>query len=232
MGNFVIIGGSSGIGKELLKLLSESGHQVFATYFKNVVKKEIPNVEFQQLDVLDEDLNLDFLPEQIDGFVYCPGSINLRPFHRIKAKDFIADYQLQVIGAIRILQEIFPALKISGKASVVLFSSIVVQHGFNFHAQVASSKGALEGLCKSLAAEWAPHIRVNIIAPSLTNTPLSARFLNSEEKRESNAQRHPLQKIGDAIDIAEMAAFLLSDKASWITGQVIHVDGGLSSVKP
>ncbi|PXY01606.1 oxidoreductase [Marinifilum breve] len=231
MGNFVIIGGSSGIGKELVRILSKSGHQVFATYCKNLVEEKIPNVEFRQLNVLDENLSLDFLPEQIDGFVYCPGSINLRPFHRIKAEDFIADYQLQVIGAIRILQEVFPALKISGKASVMLFSSIVVQQGFNFHAQVASSKGALEGLCKSLAAEWAPHIRVNVIAPSLTNTPLTARLLNSEEKKESNAQRHPLQKIGDASDIAEMAAFLLSEKASWITGQIIHIDGGLSSVK-
>jgi NAD(P)-dependent dehydrogenase (short-subunit alcohol dehydrogenase family) len=113
----------------------------------------------------------------------------------------------------------------------VLFSTVAVQAGFNFHSQVAVSKGAIEGLSKSLAAEFAPTIRVNAIAPSLTDTPLASKMLDKPEKKEANAQRHPLKRIGEADDIAQAAAFLLSDKSSWITGQVLHVDGGMSTLK-
>ena len=171
------------------------------------------------------------MPDDLDGLVYCPGSINLKPFDRIKPEDFELDYKLQVTGLIKILQLVLPRLKKSANASVVLFSSVAVQTGFTFHSQVAASKGAIEGLTKALAAEFAPKIRVNCIAPSLTNTPLAASLINNEQKLEANSLRHPLKRIGHTKDIAHMALFLLSDKSSWITAQIMHVDGGISSLK-
>ncbi len=231
MQQYLIIGASSGIGKELAKQLAESGHQVIATYNKNKPTAENPNIRFHQLDVLDDTISLDFLPDALAGFVYCPGSINLRPFERMKPADFKSDYQLQVIGAIKLLQLVLPRLKKSGIASIVLFSTAAIKIGLPFHTQVAASKGAIEGLTKALAAEYAPTIRVNCIAPSLTDTPLAASLLNTDQKKEANALRHPLKRIGTTEDIANMAAFLISEKASWITGQILHVDGGISSLK-
>lgn len=227
MKNVLVVGASSGIGASLTQLLQQEGHNVWGTYRSN----EISGGQFHYLDVLEEELSLDFLPETLDGLVYCPGSINLKPFARIKPSAFEEDYKLQVIGAIKVLQAALKPLKKSGNASVVLFSTVAVQAGFNFHAQVAASKGALEGLTRALAAEFAPKIRVNCIAPSLTDTPLAAKLLNSDEKKAANAQRHPLKKIGTAEDIAQMASFLLSDKSAWISGQIMHVDGGMSNLK-
>ena len=229
--HYLIIGGSSGIGKELALQLSRSGAEVTATFNKNEPGAEQSGIHFHHLDVLSDNLSLDFLPDELAGLVYCPGTINLRPFERIKAADFEADYKLQVVGIIKVLQLVLPRLKKSGNASIVLFSTVAVQTGLPFHSQVAASKGALEGLTKALAAEYAPNIRVNCIAPSLTDTPLAASLLNTDQKREANALRHPLKRVGTTEDIANMAAFLLSDKAGWITGQVLHVDGGMSSLK-
>ena len=231
MQHYLIIGASSGIGQELAKQLAGSGNQVTATFHKNAPAVEDPNIRFHHLNVLEDTPALDFLPGELAGFVYCPGSINLRPFERIKPADFESDYKLQVTGAIKILQIVLPILKKSTNASIVLFSTVAVQTGLPFHAQVAASKGALEGLTRALAAEYAPAIRVNCIAPSLTDTPLAASLLNTEQKKEANALRHPLKRIGTAGDIANIAAFLLSEKASWITGQILHVDGGMSYIK-
>lgn len=231
MQNYLIIGGSSGIGQQLSTLLAESGKQVFATFNKNTPLNDKPNVLYHHLNVLEESLFVDFLPDELSGLIYCPGSINLRSFERIKPDDFEADYKLQVIGAIKIIQKVLPRLKKSQSASIVLFSTVAVQTGLPFHSQVAASKGAVEGLTKALAAEFAPRIRVNCIAPSLTNTTLASSLLNTEQKVEANAQRHPLKRIGTTDDIANLAEFVLSDKASWITGQIIHVDGGISTLK-
>lgn len=231
MKNYLIIGASSGIGKSLANKLAESGHNVFATYNEHPQDDAVQNITYSHLNVLDGEFDLSFLPEKLDGIAYCPGSINLKPFARIKPEDFLDDYALQVVGAIKVLQAVASKLKASGNASVVLFSTVAVQLGFNFHTQVAASKGAIEGLTKSLAAEWAPVIRVNAIAPSITDTPLASKLLGSDDKKEVNAQRHPLKKIGCPEDIAEMASFLLSDQSSWMTGQVLHVDGGMSSIK-
>ena len=231
MSNYVIIGASSGIGQQLAGQLADAGHHVYATYFKNKLHTENENVQYHYLNVLDEEIKPDFLPESISGLIYCPGSINLRPFERIKPADFAADYQLQVVGAVKTIQAVLPRLRKSGQAAIVLFSTVAVQTGLAYHSQVSASKGAIEGLTKALAAELAPSIRVNCIAPSLTDTPLAASLLNNEQKREANAQRHPLKRIGTAKDIADLAEFLISEKAGWITGQIIHVDGGFSSLK-
>lgn len=231
MGKYLVVGASSGIGKELAKQLSESGNQVYATFFKNETVSFNDNLSFHSLNVFDENISLDFLPDSINGIVYCVGSINLKPFARIKPEDFEVDYKLQVVGAIKIIQATLSRLKDSDNASIVLFSTVAVQSGLNFHSQVAASKGAIEGLTRALAAEFAPKIRVNCIAPSLIDTPLAASLLNTDQKKEANALRHPLKRIGTPTDIANMAAFLLSDKSGWITGQILHVDGGMGSIK-
>ncbi|MFM8742929.1 MAG: SDR family NAD(P)-dependent oxidoreductase [Cytophagales bacterium] len=231
MQNQVIIGASSGIGRALAQLLANEGHRVYGTFNKTTENRPEGLTGYAHLNVLDENPDFSFLPDSIDGLVYCPGAVNLKPFARIKPEDFISDYQLQLVGAVKVMQACLPKLKNSNQASVVLFSTVAVQTGFNFHSLVASSKGAVEGLTKALAAEFAPKIRVNCIAPSITNTPLAGTLLNSDEKKEANAQRHPLKKIGQPEDLANLAAFLLSDKSSWITGQVLHADGGMSSLK-
>ncbi len=229
MKNYVIIGGSSGIGQAIVNQLAAE-HFVHAT-FNSKVATNATNVNFHQLNVTDEVLDLAFVPDAIDGLVYCPGAINLKPFARIKPEDFVQDYQLQVIGAIKCIQALLPKLKTGSNPAIVLFSTVAVQTGLNFHTQVAASKGAIEGLTRALAAELAPTVRVNCIAPSLTNTPLAGSLLNTPEKMEANAQRHPLKKVGEASDIANMACFLLSEKAAWITGQILHVDGGMGNIK-
>ncbi len=230
MANYLIIGASSGIGKILAEQLAESSHQVYATYYKNeTASKNL--IEYHYLNVLDETLNFDYLPDTLDGIAYCPGSINLKPFNRITPSEFANDFNLQAIGAIKIIQAVLPKLKKAEHSSIVLFSTVAVQNGLPYHSQVSASKGAIEGLTKALAAEFAPIIRVNCIAPSLTDTPLAASLLNSEQKKDANAQRHPLKRIGTTDDIANMTSFLLSAKASWITGQVMHVDGGISTLK-
>lgn len=229
MKNYLIIGASSGIGEKLANILSDN-HIVFGT-FNNHPKESSSSISYHYLDVLSDNLDLSFLPDSLDGLAYCPGSIKLKPFHRITPNDFTNDYNLQVLGAIKVIQTALPLLKKSEDASIVLFSTVAVQQGFNFHSLVSTSKGAIEGLTKSLAAEFAPKIRVNCIAPSLTDTPLAESLLSTEEKKTAAAQRHPLKRYGSADDIAQMAAFLLSEKSNWITGQILHVDGGMSTLK-
>jgi NAD(P)-dependent dehydrogenase (short-subunit alcohol dehydrogenase family) len=231
MRNYLIIGGSSGIGASIVAKLAESREdKVLATYFSNATQ-DSDNVQFFHYNsMIDNIANYD-LPDEIHGFVYCPGAIMLKPFKRLTEQGVIDDFKLQVIGAMNTIQAILPNLTAAKNASVVLFSTVAVQQGFNFHAQVAMSKGAIEGLTKSLAAEFAPVIRVNCIAPSLTDTPLAEQLLSSEEKRKANADRHPMKQIGTADDSAELAVFLLSEKSKWMTGQIIHIDGGMSSIK-
>jgi NAD(P)-dependent dehydrogenase (short-subunit alcohol dehydrogenase family) len=231
MSTYLIIGASTGIGKKLAEQLVESGHNILVTYFRNKPEANADLPDYHYLNVLEETISIDFLSDVLDGLVYCPGSINLRPFERIKPADFVADFNLQVMGAIKIIQAAMPRLKKAENASIVLFSTVAVQTGFPFHTQVSASKGAIEGLTRALAAEFAPKIRVNCIAPSLTDTPLAASMLNTDQKREANALRHPLKKTGTPENIADMAEFLLSKKASWISGQIFHVDGGMSSLK-
>jgi NAD(P)-dependent dehydrogenase (short-subunit alcohol dehydrogenase family) len=183
------------------------------------------------IDITKEELQLDQLPDSLDGMVYCPGSINLKPFHRITDQEFMDEFNLNVMGAVRTVRSILPILKNSSASSIVFFSTIAAQQGMPFHASIATAKGALEGLTRSLAAELAPKVRVNCISPSLTNTPLAARLLATEEKKKASDERHPLKRIGEPTDLAQLAAFLISPQSSWITGQVIHADGGMSALR-
>jgi len=210
--------------------LANSGANVIATYNTNQPEPR-EGVRYIQHDVTNPEHSLDTLTDTLNGLVYCPGAINLMPFKRVKKENLMADFDLQVGGAVRSIQQALPALK-EGKGAVVLFSTVAVQTGFNFHSQVAMSKGAIEGLTRSLAAELAPSIRVNAVAPSITDTPLASRLLNSPEKKQANAERHPLQQIGSPQDIANAAAFLLQKESGWMSGQILTVDGGISTLKP
>lgn len=224
---YLIIGASSGVGAALLNLLNADQHHVI-TASRRPVEGSSTHIS---VDVSKDELDVTQLPDSLNGLVYCPGSINLKPFHRITDQEFIDEFNLNVIGAIKVVRSVLPLLKNTQQSSIVFFSTIAVQQGMPFHASVAAAKGALEGLTRSLAAELAPKIRVNCIAPSLTNTPLAARLLSSEEKKKTADERHPLKRIGEADDIARLAAFLLSTQSSWITGQIIHADGGLSALR-
>ena len=229
MKNYLIIGGSSGIGKEISELLSKE-NIVFSTS-RNELNESNENIRQIKYDVLEDDLDPGLLPNQIDGFVYCPGTINLRPFRSLKLETFRSDLELNLIGAIKTLQIILNRLQQSPSSSIIFYSTVAVKTGMPFHSSVSSSKSALEGLTKSLAAEFAPKIRVNCIAPSIVDTPLANKFLNTEDKIEKAAARHPLNKIGTAKEIAQLTQYLLDEKSKWITGQIINIDGGISSVK-
>lgn len=230
--NYLVAGGSSGIGLSLVNKLSEEGHHVLVISRTAQTLSHLPNVVHLQKDLLTDDVLEGELPEALDGLAYCPGSINLKPFRSLKTEAFLADFQINVLGAVKVLQAAQKALKkAETPASVVLFSTVAVGQGMPFHSSIAAAKGAVEGMARSLAAEWAPNIRVNCIAPSLTDTPLAKRLVSTPEKKEANAQRHPLKRIGTPEDIAALAQFLLSENSSWMSGQVIGLDGGMSTLK-
>ena len=229
MKTYLIVGGTSGIGLAISKLLQSRGHRTIV-----MSRHEHPeiqdNSEFHIWDAMKDPFPI-LERESLDGMVYCPGSILLKPFHRISDLEFQEALQLNALGAAKSLQAVYPLLRKSGHGSVVLFSTVAVQTGMPFHSSVAMAKGAVEGLTKSLAAEWAPAIRVNCIAPSLTQTPLAEKLLSSPEKIEAGDKRHPMGRIGQPEDIAQMAAFLLEENSSWITGQILAVDGGMGNLR-
>ena len=228
MKNILLIGGSYGIGLEISKnLVGANNIFVASRTFENSDHLNVIHIPF---DASTDSLDLSKLPSVLDGLVYCPGSINLRPFKGLKIETFEDDLQINFISLVKVIQTVLPLLTASNQSSIVLFSSIAVAMGMPFHTSVAAAKGAIEGFAKALAAEYAPRIRVNVIAPSLTDTPLADKFLNNETKQQKSAERHPLKRFGQPEDIAQMTSFLLDDKASWITGQVFHVDGGMSTL--
>ena len=228
MKNILLIGGSYGIGLAIAKELQYENK----VYVASRTNDEISEMHVTHLpfDASTDTLDTSKLPEVIDGLVYCPGSINLRPFRGLKPEAFEQDLQINFISLVKVIQTILPNLTASNQSSIVLFSSVAASMGMPFHTSVAAAKGAIEGFAKALAAEYAPKIRVNVIAPSLTNTPLADKFLNNETKQEKSAERHPLKRFGQPEDLAQMAAFLISEKSSWMSGQILHVDGGMSTL--
>jgi 3-oxoacyl-[acyl-carrier protein] reductase len=229
--NYLVIGGSSGIGLELVNKLVAEGHQVYSA---SRHQGDIPSAaHFIAFDVLGDTASLkENLPDVLDGLAYCPGTINLKPFGRLSETDFENDFKVNVLGAVKVIQAATPLLKKSESPSVVLFSTVAVQTGMGFHASIAASKGAIEGLTRSLAAEFAAiKIRVNALAPSLTATPLAQALISSPERKEASDKRHPLGRIGTAKELADAAFFLITPQSAWITGQIIAIDGGMSSVR-
>jgi 3-oxoacyl-[acyl-carrier protein] reductase len=230
--NFIVVGGSSGIGFELTRRLIDDGHQVSVLSRTPGQLSELPGVRHIAFDATRDDFPSDGLSETLSGLAYCPGSIRLRPFTRLTADEFLEDYRINLLGAVAVIKGCLNSLKKADPtAAIVLFSTVAVGTGMPFHASIASAKGAVEGLTRSLAAEFAPRIRVNAIAPSLTDTPLAEALLADDGKRKAAAERHPLKRTGTARDLAGIAHFLLSDASSWITGQVISVDGGMGAVR-
>jgi NAD(P)-dependent dehydrogenase (short-subunit alcohol dehydrogenase family) len=228
---YIIVGATSGIGKQVAEQLTVQGATVHALGRRAEATEDAPNLIPARCDVLADDPNFPQIEGPVDGLAYLPGTINLKPFHLLRPKDFTRDLEVNYLCAIKTLQYYLPLLKMSEKASVVLMSTVAVQTGLAFHASVAGAKGAVEGLTRALAAELAPKIRVNAVAPSLTDTPLAASLLNQPAKREAAAKRHPLQRVGEPSDTASAVRFLLSGESDWITGQVLAVDGGLSRIR-
>ncbi len=224
---YLIIGATRGIGRALAETLIARGARVI-TVARGA--EGVPCGEHIVADVVQDGLPEEALPNELAGLAYCPGSIDLKPFRSIKPEELRAAFELNVVGAFRCAQQCAERLKRVPGSSIVFFSTVAVQRGMAFHTSVASAKGALEGLTRSLAAELAPTVRVNCIAPSLTRTSLAEKLLSSPERERASADRHALKRVGEPVDIAAMAAFLLSDEAHWITGQIIGVDGGLSAI--
>ena len=228
MKNILLIGGSYGIGLAIAQeIQNENNVFVASRTNENLSGLNVTHIPF---DASSDILDTSKLPAVIDGLVYCPGSINLRPFKGLKPEAFETDLQINFISLVKVIQAVLPNLTAEEQSSIVLFSSVAASMGMPFHTSVAAAKGAIEGFAKALAAEYAPKIRVNVIAPSLTDTPLADKFLNNETKQEKSAERHPLKRFGKPEDSAQMATFLLSDKSSWISGQIFHVDGGMSTL--
>jgi NAD(P)-dependent dehydrogenase (short-subunit alcohol dehydrogenase family) len=226
MRTYLFIGASSAMAQTACDRLTGQGHRVIG-----ISRNEIEG--YSERWMVNE-YNTEELPEiheHLDGLVYFPGTINLKPFHRYKHEEVMNDLNVNVIGAFQSVQKYLPNLKQGTNPSVVLFSSVAATTGMTFHSSIAMAKGAIEGLTRSLAAEFAPTIRVNAIAPSLTNTTLSEKFLSTPEKMEASAQRNPMKKVGTTEDLSNSIEFLLSEKSAWVTGQILHVDGGMGALR-
>jgi NAD(P)-dependent dehydrogenase (short-subunit alcohol dehydrogenase family) len=228
MKKYLIIGGQGGIGFALTKDLLAKQEEV--TVLGRQIKEEkcLPGAKYVNCDVTAPISEFPEIEGEIDGLIYCVGTIVLKPFRALKQEDFLNDLQVNYLGAIKCIQKYLPNLQKSEGASIVLFSSVAVQKGMSFHSSIAGAKGAIEGLTVSLAAEFAPKIRVNAIAPSLTNTPLAEKLVNTESKLQSAADRHPMKRIGEPNDMVDAVNYLLN--ASWVSGQILAVDGGMSTI--
>jgi NAD(P)-dependent dehydrogenase (short-subunit alcohol dehydrogenase family) len=226
MKTVVIIGGSKGIGAAISKSLLET-HKII-----NVSRSQ-PELMHQNLTHYTCDVLTDELPEieNVDSLIYCPGSINLKPFERLKIEDFKNDFDINFIGAVKAIQKYIPKLKEADKASILMFSTVASKLGMPFHTSVASVKSAIEGLVISLAAEYAPKIRINAIAPTVTDTTLASKLLRNDRQKEQMIERHPLKKYLSPEEVAEMASFLISEKSASMSGQIFEMDCGITTFK-
>jgi len=225
MKTILVVGGSKGIGKAVIDSLKET-HQIIN--FSRSEAEAHSNVTHYSVDVLNDELpDLDI---DINGLVFCPGSINLKPINRLSLEDFRTDFEINVISAVKIIQKYINSLK-NNNGSVVLFSTVATQLGMPFHASVSASKSAVEGLTKSLAGEFATKVRFNCIAPTVTDTSLAEKLLRNEKQQENMKMRHPLKKYLKADEVAGLATYLLSDISSAISGQVFPIDAGIVSLK-
>jgi 3-oxoacyl-[acyl-carrier protein] reductase len=226
MKTIVVIGGSKGIGLSIVKLLTPS-HRVIS------ISRSVSNIEHENLTHYSVDVLSGELPDisEVDGLVYCPGSINLKPISRLKIEDFKNDFEINVIGAVKAIQKYARVMKDSQHPSIVLFSTVAVKLGMPFHASIATAKAGVEGLVKSLGAEFAPKIRINAIAPTVTDTELAAKLLRNERMIENITERHPLKKFLSPDEVAEMALFLLSHKTASMSGQILEMDCGIVNFK-
>ena len=222
----LIIGGTKGIGKAIIDLLIEENK--ITCMSRNVSDFNHENYNHIQLDA-----TLDDFPdlEKIDSLVYCPGSINLKPISTLSIEDFRNDFELNVIGAVKSIKKYLPLLKKGENPSILLFSTVATKLGMPYHASVSASKSAIDGIVKTLGAELAPKIRINAIAPTITNTELASKILRNEKVLENMIERHPLKKILSADEVAKMAKFLISEDGSSISGQIINMDAGIVSFK-
>ena len=225
--NILLIGGSYGIGAAIADKLRKNNSVYIASRSNENIPNDVTHLSF---DALKDNISSLDLPETIHSFIYCPGSINLKPFKMMSVETFQEDLNVNFLSLVKSVKGILPNLKNADQASLLFFSTVAVNTGMPFHTSVAAAKGAIEGFAKALAAEYAPNFRVNVIAPSLTDTSLASKLLNNDSKKEKMAERHPLKRVGTVDDIASTATFLINDDASWITGQVIGVDGGLSTI--
>lgn len=227
MKNILVVGGSKGIGREIVNSQLEKGNNCY-NFSRTESGINNQNLIEEKIDILSDNL-----PEieNIDSVIYCPGSINLKPILQLKEEDFVNDFNINVLGAIKTVKKYLNNLKKGDDPSLLFFSTVAVGQGMPFHSSVSVAKAGIEGLTKSLAAELAPSIRVNCIAPTITRTDMAQRILRNEKIEENIANKHPLKKICEAKDISDMADFLISHKAKNITGQIMHVDGGMSTLK-
>lgn len=226
MKNIVIIGGSKGIGHAIL--LQQLENNLVYNISRNAPEISHPNLKHFTVDVLQ-----DALPdlENIDTLIYCPGSINLKPFGNLSIEDFKNDFEINVIGAVKAIQKYLPTLKKGTDPSIVLFSTVAAKLGMPFHASIATAKAGVEGLVKSLGAELASAVRINAIAPTITETTLSANILRNDRMKENMTERHPMKGYLKAEEVAEMANFLISKNAKSISGQVFEMDYGIVTFK-
>jgi 3-oxoacyl-[acyl-carrier protein] reductase len=226
MKTIIVVGGSKGIGNAIVTSLLSSHKIINISRTASDISHE--NLTHYNCDVVNEELpDLD----HADGLVYCPGSINLKPINRLSIDDFKSDFEINVLGAVKAVQKYLPLLKKGENPSIILFSTVAAKLGMPFHASVAASKSAVEGLTKSLGAELAPTIRVNAIAPTVTDTDLASKLLRNERMIENMNERHPLKKYLQPQEVADMAIFLLSEKAASLSGQIFQMDCGIVSFK-